>query len=91
LVTGAVVNMYRRRGEVREKLFQTIELFRKKGATSPKKAMTAKELGLPPRFEEAMKKRLGKIGIFIKENGKYYLSENKLKEIKERFASRRRH
>lgn len=45
--------------------------------------MTVEELGLPPRFEEAMKRRLGRLGIFIEVNGKYYLSEERLKQIEE--------
>jgi len=57
--------------------------FREKGATSPEKAMTAQELGLPPRFEEAMKRRLGATRIFVEVGGKYYLDEAKLKQIQE--------
>jgi hypothetical protein len=57
--------------------------FREKGATSPDKAMTAQELGLPPRFEEAMKRRLGATGIFVEVGGKYYLDEAKLKQVRE--------
>jgi hypothetical protein len=57
--------------------------FREKGATSPDKAMTAQELGLPPRFEEAMKRRLGATGIFIEVGGKYYLDEARLKQVQE--------
>jgi hypothetical protein len=57
--------------------------FREKGATSPEKAMTAQELGLPPRFEEAMKRRLGATGIFVDVGGKYYLDEAKLKQVEE--------
>jgi len=57
--------------------------FREKGATSPEKAMTAQELGLPPRFEEAMKRRLGATGIFVEVGGKYYLDEAKLKQVQE--------
>jgi hypothetical protein len=45
--------------------------------------MTAQELGLPPGFEEAMKRRLGCSGIFVAVNGKYYLSEERLKQIEE--------
>jgi hypothetical protein len=45
--------------------------------------MTAQELGLPPRFEEAMKKRLGATGIFVDVGGKYYLDEAKLKQVQE--------
>jgi len=45
--------------------------------------MTAQELGLPPRFEEAMKRRLGATGIFVETNGKYYLDEAKLRQVQE--------
>lgn len=45
--------------------------------------MTAQELGLPPRFEEAMKGRLGATGIFVEVGGKYYLDEAKLKQVRE--------
>jgi len=60
-----------------------IARFREKGATSPDKAMTAQELGLPPRFEEAMKRRLGATGIFVEVSGKYYLDEAKLKQVQD--------
>jgi hypothetical protein len=60
-----------------------IARFREKGATSPEKAMTAQELGLPSRFEEAMKRRLGATGIFVDVGGKYYLDEAKLKQVQE--------
>jgi hypothetical protein len=88
-ITIVVTNVFRRRGEIREKLLQIIEEFRKKGAARPDKAMTAEELGLPPRFEDAMKRRLGRIGIFAEVNGKYYLSEERLKEVQERISSRK--
>jgi hypothetical protein len=88
-ITIVVTNVFRRRGEIREKLLQIIEEFRKKGAVRPDKAMTAEELGLPPRFEDAMKRRLGRIGIFAEVNGKYYLSEERLKEVQERISSRK--
>lgn len=60
-----------------------IQRFREKGATSADKAMTAEELGLPPRFEDAMHRRLGAAGIFVEVNGKYYLDEAKLKQVRE--------
>jgi hypothetical protein len=63
-----------------------IEKFRQKGATSPEKAMTIQELGLLPRFEEAMHRRLGQSGIFVEINGKYYLNEEWLKQIQEQRA-----
>jgi hypothetical protein len=76
--------MFRQREEIRKRLYEAIAIFRQKGATSPEKAMTAQELGLPPRFEETMKRRLGRLGIFVEVNGKYYLSEERLKEFEER-------
>ena len=61
--------------------YEVVERFREKGAISPEKAMTIGELGLPPQFEIAMNKRLGQSGVFVAINGKYYLSEEKLKQI----------
>ncbi len=81
--------MFRRREEIRKQLTEVIAKFKEKGATTPEKALTPQELELPPRFEEAMHRRLGRTGIFVEVNGKYYLSEERLKEVRERFASRR--
>jgi hypothetical protein len=75
---------------VQERLLELVQRFKEKGAVSPDKAMTGKELGLPPRFEEAMKRRLGKSGIFVEVRGKYYLSEERLKKVKEQIANRDR-
>lgn len=75
--------MFERREEIRNWLYEIIEKFRQKGAVSPDKAMTAEELGLPPGFQEAMKRRLGRSGIFVEVDGKYYLNEERLKEIEE--------
>jgi hypothetical protein len=72
-----------------ERLREIIDRFRQKGAISPEKAMTIQELGLPPRFEEAMHRRLGQLGIFVEINGKYYLNEERLKEIQEQRAKGR--
>jgi hypothetical protein len=63
-------------------------MFREKGATSPEKAMTIQELGLPAQFEQAMHRRLGQTGIFVEVNGKYYLNEDRLKQIREQRAQR---
>ena len=81
--------MFRRREEIRKQLTDVITKFRAKGALNPEKAKTIEELGLPTRFEEAMHRRLGKTGIFLEVNGKYYLSEERLKAVKERISSRR--
>jgi lipoate-protein ligase A len=82
--------VFRRRAEIREHLLNIIEKFRQKGALSPEKAMTPEELGLPAEFKERMKRRLGQIGVFVEVNGKYYLSEERLKEVKGKIAERRR-
>lgn len=74
------------RGQGRRRIQEIIQRFREKGATSPDKAMTIQELGLPPRFEEAMHRRLGQTGIFVEANGKYYLNEERLKQVQEERA-----
>jgi len=79
--------MFRRREEIRKQLTEIILKFKEKGAVSPEKALSAEELGLPPRFQEAMQRRLGRTGIFIEVYGKYYLSEERLKEVQEKLSS----
>lgn len=83
-------HMMSRRMIHRSRLFEVIDRFRRKGATSPERAMTTEELGLPPAFRRAMNRRLGRTGIIIEVNGKYYLSEKRLEEIKEQIPARRR-
>jgi hypothetical protein len=69
-----------------------IERFQQEGATSPEKAMTVQELGLPPRFEKAVRFEkvmhwgFGPSDIFVEVNGKYYLDEGRLKQIQEERA-----
>ena len=46
--------------------------------------MSVQELGLPPRFEEAMKRRLGATRIFVEVGGKYYLDEARLQQVEQR-------
>jgi len=81
--------MFRQHGGYRERLREIFDRFRQKGATSPEKAMTAEELGLPPEFKEVMKRRLGRTGILVEVNGKYYLDEKRLEETREEMAGRR--
>jgi hypothetical protein len=76
--------MFERREQTRKWFYELVEKFRQKGATSPEKAMTPEELNLPPRFEMAMNRRLGRSGVFVEVNGKYYLSEERLKHVEER-------
>lgn len=75
--------MFRNPEEIRQRLNEIVEKFRQKGATSPENAMSLQELDLPPRFEQAMHRRLGQTGIFVEVNGKYYLNEERLKQIQE--------
>jgi hypothetical protein len=82
--------MFRRRAEIREHLQELIQKFRQKDALTPEKALTAEELGLPPEFKERMKRRLGQLGVFVEVDGKYYLSEQRLKEVQKQIAERRR-
>jgi hypothetical protein len=80
--------MFRQPGGWRDRIEAMAQRFREKGATSPERAMSAQELGLPPRFEEAMKRRLGQTGIFVEAGGKYYLNEARFKEASERQQGR---
>ena len=82
--------MFRRRAEIREHLLDTIEKFRQKGALGPEKALTAEELGLPAEFKERMKRHLGQLGVFVEVDGKYYLSEERLKEVQAKISEKRR-
>ena len=75
--------MFRSRERIQKWFYDIVEKFRQKGALSPDRAMTPEELELPPRFGEAMKRRLGRLGVFVEVNGKYYLSEERLKQIEE--------
>jgi hypothetical protein len=81
-------SVFRQREQVEKRFYEVVERFRQKGALSPETAMTPEELNLPPRFETAMKRRLGNLGIFVEVNGKYYLSEDRLKQIEETRSAR---
>ena len=75
--------MFRSGEEIRRRIMEVVEKFREKRALSPEKAMSAQELVVPPRFEQAMHQRLGQLKIFLEVNGKYYLDEERLKQIQE--------
>jgi hypothetical protein len=80
--------MFGGREQIERWFYAVVEKFRQRGAVSPDRAMTVEELGLPPRFEEAMKRRLGRLGVFVEVNGKYYLSEERLKQVEELRSTR---
>jgi len=69
------------RAEIREILPKVIEKFRKKGATSPDKAIYIDAREFPPKLKKLVEGR-GRLSIFVEVNGKYYLSERRLKGIR---------
>jgi len=73
---------------IRERLLKIMEIFREKGAVSHESTMTLKELGLPPHFRRLVTGRLGQSGLFLEVNGKYYLSEKRVKQIEEQRLTR---
>ncbi len=70
------------------RLRELVAIFRAKGAVSADKAMTIEELGLPPKFEMAMHRRLGATGIFVEVSGKYYLDEARLGQFQQQRTDR---
>ena len=66
-----------------EKIDQTIQTFKQKGAISPETALTADELGLSRIFVRLIKRRREKLKIFVEVNGKYYLDQQALHEKKQ--------
>ncbi|UCE29559.1 MAG: PadR family transcriptional regulator [Candidatus Bathyarchaeota archaeon] len=79
--------MFPRRAELEERFIKTIDKFRRKGATSSDNAMSVDELGLPSQFEWLMKGPLGRLGVFIEVDGKYYLSEERAREVEKHFET----
>jgi DNA-binding PadR family transcriptional regulator len=80
--------MFGRLAEIKETLLKEIEKFRQKGAVSPEKAMSIEELGLSPKFKTFLRSSPRLLGIFVKVDDKYYLSEERLKEVEEQLSSR---
>ncbi len=70
-----------------EILKQLIETFRDKGATSPETAMTLKELGLPKTFKFRLSGVFSEYIPIVEIDDKYYLSEELVSSIEERFRS----
>jgi hypothetical protein len=65
-----------------ERIREIIRTFQAKGALSPETALTADELGLSRLFVRIMKRRRGKTRVFAEINGRYYLDEKALREMK---------
>ena len=78
------MSMFRRQAAPRRRLQWVLGRFREKGAISPETAISLRDLGLPYRFEQAMERPfISGSGIFVETNGKYYLSEQRLKVLKD--------
>jgi hypothetical protein len=65
-----------------ERIRAIIATFRARGAVSPETALTAEELGLSRLFVRIMKRRRGTTRVFVEVNGKYYLDESELRNMK---------
>lgn len=68
------------------RMMEVVETFMMNGATSPETAMTLEELGLPPLFGMMLQGPMGQMGIFMEHNGKYYLSEDRINQMRARFG-----
>jgi ATP-binding cassette subfamily B multidrug efflux pump len=71
------------RGAFPERMRALADVFLTNGAVSSETAKTPEELGLPPQFK-AMQGRMGQTGLFLEHDGRYYLSEERLKQMQKR-------
>jgi len=67
---------------------EIVETFREKGATSPETALSIEELGLPPMFRMMIQGPMGQFGLFAEKDGKYYIVEERVEQIRARFGNR---
>jgi DNA-binding PadR family transcriptional regulator len=63
-----------------------IDAFREKGATTPEKALTWKELGLPEDLEHMLPPLPPDKAPIVRKGKKYYLSEARLEKVKQEFG-----
>lgn len=80
--------MFGRLAEMKEIFLKEVEKFRQKGAVTPEKAMSIEELGLSPKFKAFLRRSPRLLGVFVKVDNKYYLSEERLKEIEKQLSAR---
>lgn len=80
--------MIGRLAEIKEIFLKEVEKFRQKGAVTPEKAMSIEELGLSPKFKTFLRRSPRLLGVFVKVDNKYYLSEERLKEIEKQLSAR---
>ncbi len=65
---------------------RVVDAFREKGATTPEKALTWKELGLPEELELMNPPIQPDKSPFVKKGNKYYLSEERLEIFRKEFG-----
>jgi len=80
--------MFGRLAELKEVVLKEVEKFRQKGAITPERAMSIEELGLSPKFQTFLRNSPRLLGVFVKVDKKYYLSEERLKAIEKQFSAR---
>jgi DNA-binding PadR family transcriptional regulator len=80
--------MFARFAEIKEIFLNEVEKFRQKGAVTPEKAMSIEELGLSPKFKTFLRRSPRLLGVFVKVDNQYYLSEERLKEIEKQLSAR---
>ncbi len=80
---SGVVGLTGVRGAFPERMRVIADVFLSKGAVSPETAKTPEELGLPSQFR-MMQSRMGSTGLFLEHDGRYYLTEEGLKQMQRR-------
>jgi hypothetical protein len=68
------------------RMMEIVETFVKNGATSPESAMALEELGLPPMFGMMLQGPMGQSGLILEHQGKYYISQERLEQMRRRFG-----
>ncbi len=68
------------------RMLEIVEIFVKSGATSPESAMSLEELGLPPMFGMMLQGPMGQSGLILEHQGKYYISQERLEQMRSRFG-----
>ncbi|MBD3405217.1 MAG: hypothetical protein GF411_03660 [Candidatus Lokiarchaeota archaeon] len=71
------------KNDMRRRIEHAIAVFKKKGATSEKTALTLKELGLPRLLEYVVNSPMGERLPFVQVDDRFYLSKDKLAEFDE--------
>lgn len=70
--------------DMETRLQDTMEKFRERGATSPEKALPLRDLDLPLFFKHVVRSMAGQRLPFVEVDGKYYLDEERAKDLEER-------